>query len=104
LPGNLGTQVSLEVGDDHWLIIEHVGDVGYFVCSSLPTDRNCFNLIDPGLGDAITEGWLALERYTFPRYALVGQEMMLKAARTFFETGVRDLNGEWVSGKDAFYE
>ena len=26
----LGTQVSLDVGDDHWLIVEHVGDFGYF--------------------------------------------------------------------------
>ena len=98
-----GTQVSLEVGDDHWLIVEHVEDFGYFVCGSVPTERDYFNLIDSRLGDGITEGSLVLERNTFPRYALVGQETMLRAAKTFFESGERDHHCEWVPEKDAFY-
>jgi hypothetical protein len=104
LPDMHGTQVSLEAGDDHWLIVEHVGDFGYFVCGSLPTDCDYFNLIDSRLGDAISEGDLALERTTFPRYALVGQEIMLRAARTFFESGERDQRCEWVPESDAFYQ
>jgi hypothetical protein len=103
LPDSLGTQVSLEVGDDHWLIVEHVGNVGYFVCGSVPTEHDYFNLIDSRLGDTITEGDLALERTTFPRYALVGQEIMLLAAKTFFESGERNQGCEWVPEKDAFY-
>lgn len=104
LPDKHGTQVSLEVGDDHWLIVEHVGDFGYFVCGSVPTERDYFNLIDRQLGDAITAGCLALEHNTFPRYALVAQETMLRAAKTFFESGERDQRCEWVPEKDAFYE
>jgi hypothetical protein len=96
--------VSLEVGDNHWLIAEHVGDFGYFVCGIVPTARDYFNLIDSRLGDAITEGSLALERNTFPRYALVGQQTMLRAAKTFFESGERDQSCEWVPEREAFYE
>ena len=99
-----GTQVSLEAGDDHWLIVEHVGDFGYFVCGSLPTERDYLNLIDSQLGDAIAVGYLAYERSTFPRYALVRQDTMLRAAKTFFESGERDQRCEWVPEKDAFYE
>src|SRR6516164_1768005 len=90
LPEKPGTQVSLEVVDDTWLIAECVSDLGYFVCVSIANERDYFNLIDSRLGDAITDGELALERHTFPRFALVGQETMLQAAKTFFESGARD--------------
>jgi hypothetical protein len=66
-------------------------------------DREYFNLIESGLGDEITEAYLAHELYSFPRYALVGQETLLRAARTFYETGQRDPNCEWVPERDAFY-
>ncbi len=104
LPDQHGTQVSLEAGDDHWLIVEHVGEFGYFVCGNFPTERDYFNLIDSQLGDAISEGYLAFERNTFPRHALVGQETMLGAARTFFESGERDQRCDWVPERDAVYE
>ena len=82
---NRGTQVSLEAGDGHWLIVEHVGDFGYIVCGSVPTERDCFNLIDTQIVDTITEGDLPLEPPTLPRYTLVRQKTMLRAAKTFFE-------------------
>jgi hypothetical protein len=104
LPEEPGTQMSLEAADDTWLIVEYVGDIGYFVCSSLATERDYFNLIDSRLGDAITEGDLAHERHAFPRYALVGQEVMLRAAKAFFERGERDPSCEWVPERDAFYD
>jgi hypothetical protein len=104
LVGKPGTQVSLEVGDDHWLIVEYVEDFGYFVCGSVPAERDYFNLIDSRLGDEITEGFLAHERHSFPRHTLVGQETMLRAARTFFRSGERDPTCEWVSEPDALYE
>jgi len=104
LPENHGTQVSLEAGDDHWLIVEHVGDFGYIVCGSVPTERDCFNLIDIQIGDTIPEGDLALEPDTFPRDTLVRQKTMLRAAKTFFERGQRDPGCEWVPARDAFYE
>jgi hypothetical protein len=99
-----GTQVSLEAADGTWLIVEYVADIGYFVCGSLATERDYFNLIDSRLGDTITEGDLAHERHTFPRYALVGRETMLRATRTFFERGQRDAGCEWVPEREAFYE
>jgi len=68
LPERHGTQVSLEVGADHWLIVEHVGDFGYFVCGSIPTERDYFNLIEAQLGDDITEGDPAFEPHSFPRH------------------------------------
>lgn len=62
--------MTLEVADDHYLIIEHVGDFGYFVCGSVSTERDYFNLDNTRLGDAITEGTLAFEQNKFRRYAL----------------------------------
>jgi hypothetical protein len=68
------------------------------------TERDCFNLIDTQIGDTITEGDLALEPDTFPRYTLVRQKTMLRAAKTFFERGQRDPGCEWVPARDTFDE
>jgi hypothetical protein len=78
--------------------------IGYIVCGSVPTERDCFNLIGTQIGDTITEGDLALEPDTFVRYTLVRQKPMLRAAKTFFERGQRDPGCEWVPARDAFYE
>jgi hypothetical protein len=104
LPVRPGTQVSLDAGDDTWLVIEYVGDLGYFVCGGLARERDYFNLIDRGLGDAIVEGDLAHERHVFPRHALVGRDTMLRAAKTFYESGQWDPGCEWVPERDAFYD
>lgn len=99
-----GTQVSLEVDDETWFVIEYVKGVGYFMSGCSPSDRDYINLIDSQLGDEITEGTLAHEPNLFPRYALVGEDLLLQAAKTFFEFGIRDPNCEWVPESDAFYD
>jgi hypothetical protein len=68
-----------------------------------PSDRDYFNLIESRLGDEITQGDLANELNSFPRYALVSEETLLRAAKAFYETGQRDPNCEWVREKDANY-
>jgi hypothetical protein len=98
-----GTQVSLEVADDTWFVFEYVEDFGYYMSGCGPSDRDYFNLIDSRLGDEITQGYLAHELNSFPRYALVGQETLLRAAKTFFESGDRDPSCEWVPERDASY-
>jgi hypothetical protein len=42
------------------------------------------------------------ERLSFLRYALVGQDTMLRGTRTFFETGRRDPGCKWGLERDAF--
>jgi hypothetical protein len=104
LQANPATQVSLQVGDDVFFVIEYVQGGGYFMTGCGPSDRDYVNLVDRTLGDEITPGTLCHETYLFPRYALVGPDTLLRAARTFFETGERDPTCEWVPERDAFYE
>jgi hypothetical protein len=99
-----GTQVSLEVDDDTFFVVEYVEGFGYYMSGCVWSDRGCFNLIESRLGDEITEGYLAHELNSFPRYALVSQETLLRAARTFYETGQRDPGCEWVPERDAIYD
>jgi Immunity protein Imm1 len=98
------TQVSLEVDDEVFFVIEYVQGAGYFMSGCGPSDREYFNLVESSLGDEVTPGALAHENRSFPRYALVGAETLLRAARTFFETGQRDPTCEWVPERDAFYD
>jgi hypothetical protein len=93
----------LEVDDEAFFVVEHVEGCGYYMSGCGPSDREYFNLIESRLGDEITEGRLAHELVSFPRYALVSQERLLRAAKTFFESGDRDPTCEWVPERDAMY-
>jgi hypothetical protein len=103
LPDRPSTQVILAVDNDTWFVVEYVQGAGYFMTGCGPTDREYFNLVDLGLGDGITPGVLAHEDNLFPRYALVGPDLLLRAVRTFFETGQRDPTCDWLPETAAYY-
>jgi hypothetical protein len=98
-----GTQVSLHVDDDTCLIIEFVEGFGYYAIGSWPSDRDYFNLIESRLGDEITEGHLAHELICVPRHTLVSQATLIRAAKTFYDTGERESTCEWVTENEAHY-
>ena len=97
------TQVSLEVDDDICFVVEFVEGFGYYMIGCGTSDRDYFNLIESRLGDDITEARLAHELMSFPRYTLVSEDILLRATKTFFESGVRDPSCEWVLERDAHY-
>lgn len=98
------TQVSLETDSNSFLVIEYVQGLGYYASGCAHGDRNYFNLIESRLGDEAVEGYLVHQRHLFARYALVGQEAVLRAAKRFFEHGDRDPGCEWVLECDVTYD
>ncbi|MBP3956074.1 hypothetical protein J8F10_12350 [Gemmata sp. G18] len=98
------TQVSLEADSNAFFVIEYVQGLGYYMSGCAPSDRDYFNLIESRLGDEAVEGRLVHEQYFFARYALVSQDVVLRAAKRFFEHGDRDPGCEWVPERDVTYD
>lgn len=94
-------EISLHSGDeDSWLIVTHQPDVGFTVMGCGVDDRDYFDLADHSLGEAPTSFSYHGETSSLPRFLFVGEEMMLRAMRFFYETGRRDGSLSWWNERE----
>lgn len=94
---------SVEVGGETWLIVLRSAPLGYLVTGLGEGEKDYFTLIERALGDDPVEVFDGGNLSDFPRYAFVSEPLMLKAVGTFYMTGERDRECEWVLAQDAMY-
>jgi hypothetical protein len=99
-----GDSLSFEVEDDVWLIVLHISEFGYLVSGCGVSERDYYTLIDRTLGDEPVTAFDGGDTRVFVRYAFVSAPVMLKVVQTYYLTGERDRDCEWVSDKDATYD
>ena len=98
------TGVTLEVDDETALIVYFFTSLGYFVSGCAVGDRDYFNLIERSLGDDPVTAFLGGDTNECPRHAFVSPSLLLKAVETYYLTGQRDSDCEWVPAEDAIYD
>jgi len=98
-----GGFLTLAVDDDTWLIVLYIADLGYHVAGCAEGDRDYYNLIERSLGDDPVTAFDGGNTNEYPRFAFVSEQVLLKAAETFYLTGKRDDGCEWVLERDAIY-
>lgn len=98
-----GESLSFEVDGDTWLNVLNISDYGYFVGGCGVGERDYFALVERILGDEPVTAFDGGDTRVFVRYTLVSAPTMLKAVRTYYLTGERDSESEWVPAEDSFY-
>jgi hypothetical protein len=98
-----GGSLSFGVDGSTWLIVLHISAFGYLVSGQGMGDRDYFTLIERSLGDDPVTAFDGGNMNDYPRYTFVSADLMLKAVKTYFHSGVRDGECEWVSEEDAVY-
>lgn len=98
-----GNFLSFNVDDDTWLIVLHIAGLGYLVSGSGVGERDYYNLIERQLGDEPVTAFNGGNTNEYPRYSFVSEPLLLKALNTYYHTGQRDHELEWVPEEDAVY-
>lgn len=98
-----GGSASVDAGDDTWLIVLHIAELGYLVTGCGEGERDYFTLIERSLGDDPVTAFDGGNTNEYPRYSFVSKPVMLGALATFYATGQRDREYEWVPEEDAVY-
>ncbi len=98
-----GDSLSLGVDGDTWLIVLHISAFGYLVSGQGVGDRDYFTLIERSLGDDPVTAFDGGNMNDYPRFTFVSTGLMLKAVETYFHSGVRDGECEWVPEEDSVY-
>ena len=89
-------ELSLHAGDEEtWLIVIHVAQTGFVVYGLGLHDKDYYFLSDPDLDEEMMEYHYAGEPAWLPRFAFVNEALMLRAMRSFYETGKRDETFYW---------
>jgi immunity protein Imm1 of predicted polymorphic toxin system len=96
--------VTLAVDDETCLIVYYFSGLGYFVSGQAVGDRDYSNLIERSLGDEPVSAFLGGNTNECPRHAFVPSSTLLKAVETYYRTGQRDPDCEWVLAQDAIYD
>jgi hypothetical protein len=99
-----GESISLDADDESWLIVLRISEFGYLVTGCGIGERDYFTLIERSLGDEPVSAFDGGDTRIFVRYAFVSESVLLRVARTYFQTGERDRGYEWVLDGDAIYE
>lgn len=98
-----GEFFSLGVDGSTWLVILYIAELGYLVSGQGVGDRDYFTLIERGLGDEPVTAFDGGNLNEYPRHTFVSAPTLFKAARTYYSSGVRDSECEWVPAEDAVY-
>jgi hypothetical protein len=94
LDGERFTEVSLNDGDMSGIMITGGFD-GRLMCERLHPDRNWL-LIDPDKSDRVQVEILVNGPKDFPEQYIVDPDTVIRATKTFFETGERDERFTWI--------
>ncbi len=95
--------VSISLDDGAWLIALHSVGTGYLVTGYGQGERDYFTVVDRTSGDEPVTAFDGGNENEHPRYAFVGERLALKVFKTFYLTGIRDGDAEWVRAEDAMY-
>jgi Immunity protein Imm1 len=95
--------LSFSVADDTFLIVLRITALGYLVSGCGEGDRDYYTLIERTLGDDPVTAFDGGNTNEYPRYTFVSEPLLLKAVKTYFHTGQRDRECEWVPEEDAVY-
>lgn len=95
--------ISFHVDDDTWLIVLHAAGLGYRVTGCGIGERDYFTLIDRRLGDEPVTAFDGGNTNEYPRYSFVSEPLLLTALKTYYDTGQRDSDCEWVPERDSIY-
>jgi hypothetical protein len=98
-----GEGLTFRVDDDTWLIVLHVAGLGHLVTGCGEGDRDYFTLIERAFGDEPVTAFDGSNTSEYPRYAFVSEPLLLKALKTYYHSGRRDSECEWVLARDAIY-
>jgi hypothetical protein len=98
-----GESLTFRVNDDTSLIVLHVADLGYLVTGCGEGDRDYFTLIERALGDEPVTAFDGGNTNEYPRFAFVSEPLLVKAVETYYYTGQRDSECDWVRDSDAVY-
>jgi hypothetical protein len=99
-----GGSISFDVGCGAFLIVLHIAEYGYLVTGYERGERDSFTLIERTLGDDPVTAFDGGDTRVFVRYAFVSQPLLLKALKTYYLTGKRDRECEWVPESEAVYD
>lgn len=99
-----GGSSVLVADDDSGFVILRISEFGYLVTGCGIGERDYYTLIDRSLGDEPVTAFDGGDTRVFIRYVFVSEPVLLKAAKTYYLTGKRDGDCEWVRDEDAMYE
>lgn len=99
-----GGCLSFEAQGDAFLIVLHIAEYGYFVSGCERGEVDYFALIERARGDEPVTAFDGGDTRVFVRYAFVTQSLLLKVLKTYYLTGTRDRECEWVPESDAVYD
>ena len=82
-----GDALSLYVGDDAWLIVLFIAELGYLVTGCADGEKVYYNVIERSLGDDPVTAFDGGDTHDYPRYAFVSEPLMLKVTESYFQSG-----------------
>jgi hypothetical protein len=99
-----GGSLTCEVDGSTFLIVLRIVEYGYFVTGCERGEVDYFALIERVLGEEPVTAFDGGDTRVFVRYVFVSRPLLLKALKTYYLTGKRDRECEWVPEADAVYD
>ena len=94
--------LSLEIGDNSWIIIYYVPDYGFLITIAAVGERDYFTLVNSLLGSECKKVWCAGEYMLRQRFVFVDKNRAEQSLKHYYETGFRDQTLEWMRDDDCW--